>query len=70
MNKETLLRKLNQELIIYKAQARKAEDADMAQNYSGDFELTIERLESRGRVRAAGWFIYIIEGFKEENNGN
>jgi hypothetical protein len=67
MNKEALLKRLNQELIYFKAQARKADDADRAQNYSGDWELTVERLESRGRVRGADWIIHVIEEFKEES---
>lgn len=67
MNKEALLKRLNQELTYFKAQARKADDADRAQNYSGDWELTVERLESRGRVRGADWIIHVIEEFKEES---
>jgi len=65
MNKKALLARLNQELTYFKAQARKAEDADAAQDYSGDFELTIDRLESRGRVRGADWLIHVIEVYEE-----
>lgn len=65
MNKKALLARLNQELMYIRAQARKAEDADRAQNYSGDFELTIDRLEGYGKVQAAEWLLHVVEVYEE-----
>ena len=65
MNKKALLARLNQELLYFKVEARKSDEADRAQNYSGDFELTVERLEARGKVQAAEWLIHVIDVYEE-----
>ena len=67
MNKQELLNRLNDELAAFKREAIASELADKAQDYSGDFELTIERLESRGKVMAAEWLIHVVEVFEEAN---
>lgn len=67
MNKQQLLARLNEELAAFKREAIASELADKAQDYAGDFELTIERLESRGKVMAAEWLIHVVEVFEGDN---
>lgn len=67
MNKQQLLARLNEELAAFKREAIASEQADKAQGYAGDFELTIERLESRGKVMAAEWLIHVVEVFEGDN---
>ena len=69
MNKQNLLNRLNDELAAFKREATASELADKAQDYAGDFELTIERLESRGKVMAAEWLIQVVSEFDETQHG-
>jgi hypothetical protein len=67
MNKDALLERLRDELRFFNHEARKADEADKAQDYCGDFELTIDRLEARGKVMATEWLIHVVEVFEEVN---
>jgi hypothetical protein len=66
IKRQALLARLQSELKMFTHKAREAEEADKAQGYAGDFELTIERLESRGKVMATEWLLHVIEVFEEE----
>ena len=66
IRRQALLARLQSELRMFANEAREAEQADKAQDYAGDFDLTIERLESRGKVMATEWLLHVIEVFEEE----